>query len=73
MSGGSGMTPARVGAPDVDGNLIGGPGYGFVDPLLGPLADNGGPTLTHALLPGSPAINAGDPTAVAGVGGVPVH
>ncbi|MEM8947672.1 MAG: choice-of-anchor Q domain-containing protein, partial [Planctomycetota bacterium] len=32
------------------------------DPLLGPLADNGGPTLTHALLPGSPAIDAGDPT-----------
>ena len=31
------------------------------DPLLGPLADNGGPTRTHALLPGSPAINAGDP------------
>ena len=29
-------------------------------PLLNPLADNGGPTLTHALLPGSPAINAGD-------------
>lgn len=29
------------------------------DPLLGPLADNGGPTLTHALLPGSPAIDAG--------------
>lgn len=29
------------------------------DPLLGPLADNGGPTLTHALLAGSPAINAG--------------
>jgi hypothetical protein len=27
------------------------------DPLLGPLADNGGPTLTHALLPGSPALN----------------
>lgn len=31
------------------------------DPLLGPLADNGGPTLTQALLPGSPAIDAGDP------------
>ncbi|MFQ5879453.1 MAG: choice-of-anchor Q domain-containing protein [Dehalococcoidia bacterium] len=31
-----------------------------VDPLLGLLADNGGPTLTHALLPGSPAIDAGD-------------
>ena len=30
-----------------------------VDPLLGPLADNGGPTKTHALLPGSPAFNAG--------------
>ncbi len=28
------------------------------DPLLGPLQDNGGPTNTHALLPGSPAINA---------------
>jgi hypothetical protein len=35
------------------------------DPLLGALADNGGPTLTHALLPGSPAIDAG--VAVPGV------
>ncbi|MCB9509099.1 MAG: T9SS type A sorting domain-containing protein [Deferribacteres bacterium] len=32
------------------------------DPLLGPLADNGGPTLTHALLTGSLAIDAGDNT-----------
>ena len=31
-----------------------------VDPMLGPLADNGGPNFTHALLPGSPAIDAGD-------------
>ena len=31
------------------------------DPLLGPLQDNGGPTFTHALLPGSPAIDTGDP------------
>ena len=31
-----------------------------VDPLLGPLADNGGFVQTHALLPGSPAIDAGD-------------
>ena len=31
------------------------------DPMLGPLQDNGGPTFTHALLPGSPAIDAGDP------------
>jgi hypothetical protein len=28
------------------------------DPLLGPLQKNGGPTFTHALLPGSPAIDA---------------
>jgi hypothetical protein len=34
-------------------NLIGG------DPKLGPLQNNGGPTQTMALLPGSPAINAG--------------
>jgi hypothetical protein len=32
-----------------------------LDPLLGPLQDNGGPTQTMALLPGSPALNAGDP------------
>ena len=44
---------------------------GVTNPLLGPLADNGGPTMTHALLPGSPALDAGDPAAVAGVGGVP--
>ena len=37
------------------GNLIG------VSPNLGPLADNGGLTQTHALLAGSPAIDAGDP------------
>src|SRR6266498_4006578 len=31
------------------------------DPMLGALQDNGGPTFTHALLPGSPAIDTGDP------------
>jgi hypothetical protein len=31
----------------------------MADPLLGPLADNGGPTFTHALLAGSPALDAG--------------
>lgn len=36
-------------------NLLG------VDPLLGPLANNGGPTLTHLPLPGSPVIDAGNP------------
>jgi hypothetical protein len=35
------------------------------DPRLGPLADNGGPTQTMALLPGSPAVDAG--VAVPGV------
>jgi CSLREA domain-containing protein len=30
-------------------------------PLLGPLADNGGPTDTHTLFASSPAIDAGDP------------
>ena len=38
----------------VDGNIVG------QDPNLGPLADNGGQTWTHALLPGSPAIDAGN-------------
>jgi hypothetical protein len=33
-----------------------------VDPMLGPLQDNGGPTWTMALLPGSPAIDVGDNT-----------
>jgi hypothetical protein len=41
------------------------------DPQLGPLADNGGATLTHAPLPGSQVIDAGDPLAVAGVGSTP--
>src|SRR5262249_23094313 len=31
-----------------------------VDPKLGPLADNGGGTQTRALLPGSPALDAGN-------------
>ena len=35
-----------------------------VDPMLGALKDNGGPTFTHALLPGSPAFDAGDPSFV---------
>jgi hypothetical protein len=32
------------------------------NPLLGPLSNNGGPTLTMPLLDNSPAINAADPT-----------
>src|SRR5262249_32998590 len=37
----------------VNGNIVG------ITPRLGPLANNGGPTRTHALLAGSPAIDAG--------------
>ena len=68
---GSGLTEAPAGAPDANGNFIGGPVGGVIDSQLGPLADNGGPTLTHALLPGSPAIDMGDSAAMAGVGDVP--
>jgi hypothetical protein len=50
---------------DDGGGYLNGPGDQInTDPLLGPLQDNGGPTFTHALLPGSPAINAGDPNFV---------
>jgi hypothetical protein len=55
------------------GNLFGTDGCGAArpsdiltaDPMLGPLADNGGPTMTHALLPGSPAIGNGIDLALA--------
>ncbi len=45
-----------------DGNMGDrvGPLNSFIDPFLGPLADNGGPTLTHAPFPGSPVLDAGD-------------
>lgn len=39
---------------DLTGNIVG------VNPLLGPLGNYGGPTQTQALLPGSPALNAGN-------------
>lgn len=46
-------------------NIDSGTSCGFdledVDPLLGSLADNLGPTYTHALQEGSPAIDTGDP------------
>ena len=47
---------------DDGGGYLTGPGDQInTDPLLGPLQNNGGPTFTHGLLPGSPAIDAGDP------------
>ncbi len=66
----SGLAATPPGTPNANGNRIGTAGSP-IDPLLGPLADNGGPTLTHALLAGSPAIDAGDPSAVVGMNGVP--
>jgi hypothetical protein len=47
------------------GNQVG-TGAQPLDPKLGPLQDNGGPTPTQALLAGSPAIGAGDPVASPG-------
>jgi hypothetical protein len=48
---GSDDTCALTGAGDIT-----------ADPLLGPLADNGGPTKTRSLLGSSPAIDGGDPS-----------
>jgi hypothetical protein len=44
----------------VNGNQVGGNGNPVIDPRLGPLASNGGPTQTLALLPGSPAHGTAD-------------
>jgi hypothetical protein len=47
---------------DDGGGFLTGPGDQInTNPVLGPLQDNGGPTFTYALLPGSPAIDTGDP------------
>jgi hypothetical protein len=43
-----------------------------VDPLLGPLQDNGGLTFTHALLAGTPARDAGNPAGCADQDGNPL-
>ena len=57
-------------ADGVDGNRIG--VAAALDPGLGPLADNGGPTLTHAPLPGSPLIDAGGDAKAVDPEGVPL-
>jgi hypothetical protein len=50
---------------DLCGGYFNGPGDQInTDPLVGPLQDNGGPTFTRALLPGSPAMDAGNPTLI---------
>jgi hypothetical protein len=55
----------------VNGNQIGTVGSP-INPLLGPLADNGGPTRTHAPLPGSPLIDAGDNAEAVDAQGTPL-
>ena len=49
---------------DPTGNIIG------MDPQLGPLQNNGGPTETQKLLDGSPAIDAGNPAGCTDTDGV---
>jgi len=51
----------------MNGNIV-----GVDDPKLGPLANNGGPTMTMALLPGSPAIDAGSNALAVGGDGKPL-
>ena len=61
-NGGSFITHGYNVCSDDGSGFLNGPGDQInTDPMLGPLQDNGGPTFTHALLPGSPAIDAGDP------------
>ena len=52
---------------DTTGNIYG------VDPMLGPLANNGGPTQTHALQTGSPAIDAVIDCDCTTIAGAPVN
>src|SRR5688572_8769686 len=42
-------------------------------PMLFPLVDNGGPTMTHAIQPGSPVINAGSQTFAVDLNGLPLQ
>src|SRR5207247_1862486 len=54
-----GLTDGCTITGDTTGNQVGGPKpQKPLDPLLGPLGMNGGTTATHALLAGSPALNA---------------
>lgn len=70
VSGGATVTYSLIGSSSghtipngADGNIVGVP---TADVGLGALAHNGGPTRTHALLVGSPAIDAGACTDAAG-------
>ena len=68
---GTGENTALVEAQtaDAQGNLIGGTVGGLIDPMLGALGNYGGLTMTHSLLVGSRAINAGSNAAAAALTG----
>ncbi len=59
-------TSLTAGAPNAGNDWVG-TNASPIDPMLGPLADNDGPTDTHMLLNGSPAINAGLAAHAAGI------
>ena len=60
---GTGLAAAN---PDPMGNIVG-DSISPIDAMLGALMNNGGSTLTHLPMAGSPAINAGDPTSMGGM------
>jgi hypothetical protein len=70
VAGGTGSAGCAGSIVSLGHNLESGDSCGFhgtgdltnTDPKVGPLVFNGGPTMTHALQPGSPAIDAGDGT-----------
>ena len=71
----SGGAPTSLGhniAGDVSCGLTGTGDRNSTNPLLGPLANNGGPTMTHAPLPGSPAIDAVPNQACTDLSGTPL-
>jgi hypothetical protein len=62
-------------AHGANGNIVGNAGSGMIDiesVLNTTLSHNGGPTPTHALVPGSPAINAGNSTLATDSSGNPL-
>jgi CSLREA domain-containing protein len=59
------------GTDNIYGSISGQYNLTWGDAGLAPLADHGGLVPTHALLPTSPAIDAGDPSALAGQNGIP--
>jgi CSLREA domain-containing protein len=65
LSGGHNLIGQGEGCPGFSATLedLTGTAAAPLDPRLDPLGDNGGPTPTHALLAGSPAVDAGRPAA----------